>query len=473
MTFSSDVDEGANEPPRPLEERLADDLRDMRLLREIAEYCARPGNGRTDCLDRILDAAIRFTRAQMGNIQLLDELGALAIVAHRGFDEPFLQFFARVDGETASVCGVSMQAAARTVVEDVTRSDVFAGQASLGTLLDAGVRAVQSTPLIGSDGTVFGMISTHFTEPHRPQERDLELMDLLARQAADYLARRRAEDALRESEVRQAFLLELSDALRPISDPVAIQAMATRLLGEHLRANRVCYVEISETESVVHQDYVSGVRSIAGRWRNADFGPAMEQALRTGHTNVVSDIRALPGLSDDERASYEAIDVAAQIVVTLFKGGTWLANFGVHSASPREWTKLEVQLTEETAERTWGAVERARAETALRQSETKYRTLFESMGQGYSAIEMIHGPDGRPIDHRLLELNPAFERLTGIRVTDAIGRTATEVTPGIDPWWFETYDRIAHQGYPERVEYEVTALGRWYEAHCFPQAASG
>jgi PAS domain S-box-containing protein len=119
----------------------------------------------------------------------------LEIAAHRGFERPFLSFFSNVGVGEAAVCGTALQSASRLTVEDVTRSEIFSGQPSLDILLGAGVRAVQSTPLIGRAGTVFGMISTHFSRPHRPSERDLRLMDLLARQTADYLERRKAETA--------------------------------------------------------------------------------------------------------------------------------------------------------------------------------------------------------------------------------------------------------------------------------------
>jgi signal transduction histidine kinase len=172
------------------------DLRNMRLLRDVGEYCARAGSDFNECLERILDAAISFTHADKGNIQLLDESGALEIAAQRGFERAFLEFFARVHAESASACGIAMQAGERAIIEDVYRSDVFAGQASLDALRDADVSAVQSTPLTSSTGTVLGMISTHFRQPHRPGEPELQLMDLLARQAADYLERRRADVAL-------------------------------------------------------------------------------------------------------------------------------------------------------------------------------------------------------------------------------------------------------------------------------------
>jgi signal transduction histidine kinase len=129
-------------------------------------------------------------------VQLFDPPSrSLIIAAQRGFDEPFLKCFASV-GDDYSACATAMRMAERIIVEDVTQSEIFAGQPSLNVMLEAGARAVQSTPLVSSAGNLLGMISTHFGVPHRPGERELRLMDLLARQAADYLERKRAEEKI-------------------------------------------------------------------------------------------------------------------------------------------------------------------------------------------------------------------------------------------------------------------------------------
>ncbi|HMJ89411.1 MAG TPA: PAS domain S-box protein, partial [Candidatus Acidoferrum sp.] len=161
------------------------------------------------CLSQILDAAVALTSADKGNIQLLDATtGTLTIAAQQGFAGPFLRFFASVRAGEASVCGAAMRwAAGRVIVEDVTQSAILAGQPSLDVLMHAGVRAVQSTPLVSSAGRLLGMISTHFAAPRRLAERELRLMDLLARQAADYLERKQAEEA----KARLAAIVESSD----------------------------------------------------------------------------------------------------------------------------------------------------------------------------------------------------------------------------------------------------------------------
>jgi GAF domain-containing protein len=161
-------------------------LKDTKRLHKIANALIRAGNGFKECLDDILEAAIEITRADRGNIQVLDpKSDMLILTSQRGFEEPFLNFFARVKRGEAAVCGTAMQNFERIVVEDITRSEIFEGQESLGVLLNAGVRAVQSTPLLSSGGVTLGMISTHYCAPHQSSERESRFMELLARQAAD------------------------------------------------------------------------------------------------------------------------------------------------------------------------------------------------------------------------------------------------------------------------------------------------
>jgi PAS domain S-box-containing protein len=112
--------------------------------------------------------------------------------------------------------------------------------------------------------------------------------------------------------------------------------------------------------------------------------------------------------------------------------------------------------------------ERVHAEAALRASEERYRSLFHRMGQGYCEIELIRDGDGRAVDQRYIAFNPAFERLFGIQVSQAVGRTASAVFPSLEPWWHETFDRIVRQGKPERIEHTFAALNRWFEVHVYP-----
>ena len=176
------------------EARIAADVHDMTQLIQLSNRLVREGSDFGKNLDAVVDTAIAITGAGKGNLQLLDPTtGTLTIAAQRGFEDPFLNFFASVRDD-ASACAAAMKSGERVIVEDVRESDIFAGQPSKEVLLDAGVCAVTSAPLVASSGNLLGMISTHFVTPHRPSERELHLMDLLARQAADYLEGKRADE---------------------------------------------------------------------------------------------------------------------------------------------------------------------------------------------------------------------------------------------------------------------------------------
>jgi PAS domain S-box-containing protein/putative nucleotidyltransferase with HDIG domain len=102
------------------------------------------------------------------------------------------------------------------------------------------------------------------------------------------------------------------------------------------------------------------------------------------------------------------------------------------------------------------------AET-LREVEERYRRLFDSVGEGVALLEVICDDSGRPCDMRLLEANPAFERLTGLAARDIIGRTVLEVLPRTESVWIECYGRVALSGEPEHFEEFSAALGRHFE----------
>jgi PAS domain S-box-containing protein len=182
-----------------LKDQLAEERASVRGLHELGPRLMAAGDFRL-LLNEILSAALVATGAEMGNIQLLDSAGVLRIEAQKGFSQEFLDFFNRVTKDEAATCGAALAGRERVVVEDVQASPIFAGTPALKVLLNAGVRTVQSTPMISHSGVLVGMLSTHYKQPKRPSDRDLRLMDLLARQAADLIGKIRAEAELRATQ---------------------------------------------------------------------------------------------------------------------------------------------------------------------------------------------------------------------------------------------------------------------------------
>ena len=235
---------------------------------------------------------------------------------------------------------------------------------------------------------------------------------------SDIDALKRTSQALRESQERQAFLLKLSDALRPLVDPAAIQEAAARILGEHLRASRVAYVEVAADEYVIARDYVDGIPSMAGRHPVAAFGSGKLTDYHAGKARVVRDTGADAHNSPSDTANFAAVHVRAGIGVPLVKDGRFVANLVVHMNAPRNWTAEEVALVEETAERTWAAVERARAEAALRQSETRFQQFADASASGL----WVREAGSLTMEY----VSPAISRIYAVPPDDLLG--------GIEKW---------------------------------------
>ena len=105
------------------------------------------------------------------------------------------------------------------------------------------------------------------------------------------------------------------------------------------------------------------------------------------------------------------------------------------------------------------------AKKKLEESEAKYRSLFETMDQGFCVIEMIFDDQNKPVDYRFMETNPVFEDLTGL--TNAIGKTARELLPDLESHWFEKYGKVALTGKSIRFTEGSEVMGRWFDVNAF------
>jgi PAS domain S-box-containing protein len=205
--------------------QLASEVDAMRRLHELVNRLLGCNDLQT-ALEEVLESAIALLEADMGNIQLVDpQTGELQIVAYRGFREDFLEHFRRVGADPSAVCARAAQQGQRAIIEDVQADPAFAAHRQIAA--SAGFRAVQSTPVTSRRGELLGVLSTHFSNPHRPSERALRMLDLYARQAAEFLERIKFETSLKEADRRKSEFLavlahELRNPLAPIRNGVQI-----------------------------------------------------------------------------------------------------------------------------------------------------------------------------------------------------------------------------------------------------------
>jgi signal transduction histidine kinase/transcriptional regulator with GAF, ATPase, and Fis domain/ActR/RegA family two-component response regulator len=357
---------------RRSEARLAADLAATKLLQEVSSRLI-PEQRSELLYTQILDAALALMKADAASIQIL-EGNRLRLLADRNFAPASARYWAWVDADAVSTCGQALATGQRVVAADIEDCDFLVGTQDLEEYRRSNLRAMQTTPLVSRAGQLLGMLSTHWTQPYRPQADEFSLFDILVRQAADLLERSQAEAELRRNQERQAFLLELSDALRPLADPDEIRAAACAVLGRHLRAQRVLYADTNEAGlSIPGPQYSAGVASLTGEFRFENFDASLPERYREGQPVVESDVRQNAHLSAAQLAAFAALEIVAYVVVPLVKGGRPVGRLAAHFSAPHAWTAHEVELVEETAERTWEATERARAEAALRDSEELLR----------------------------------------------------------------------------------------------------
>jgi PAS domain S-box-containing protein len=283
----------------------------------------------------------------------------------------------------------------------------------------------------------------------------------------DLTERRQAEEALRRSAEADAYRVALSDAIRPLASPVAVQAHAARVLGQHLQVSRAHYTEVSEDGEygIVYADYHSGLPSVAGSHALSAYRPTIIDELSAGHTLVVNNTADDHRLPATARAQVAALQIGAAVVIPLIKAGRLMAMFSVHNAAPRDWTDTEIALIEETAERTWAAVERAHTEEALRSSEQRFRLLTD----GIPHMVWLADNDGR-----FEFVNKQFTAYTGTdyKPTDAKAFVDTFVYDqdiGVTmSAWREARDSQSAFFVEQRLR-SASGTYRWFSARAEPQ----
>jgi signal transduction histidine kinase/ActR/RegA family two-component response regulator len=212
----------------------------------------------------------------------------------------------------------------------------------------------------------------------------------------------------------------------------------------------------------------------AGRWlperQDKDYAiTAMRTAAPVIHRNG-----AIDPSCDGEKDGASHCRHAAALALPLVTDRETLGVLGICAAQPEAFEQDEVRLLEELADDVAYGISNKRVHAewewtreALEESEQQYRMLFHEMLSGFALYEVVYDGDGRPYDYRLLMVNPAFERLTGMHARDVIGRTVQE-TPPEEPFPIEHwYDQVALTGQPLQFEGYSAALGRYYETRAF------
>ncbi|WP_067065437.1 GAF domain-containing protein [Roseateles chitosanitabidus] len=180
---------------------------------------------------------------------------------------------------------------------------------------------------------------------------------------------------------RLAFLDALAQGTRKLTDPAEVMRFTAEHLGRYLGASRCAYATVRADEDTFDLigDYNEGVSSIVGTYRFGDFGQEVLRLMRADQAYVNHDIDRDPVTAGTDRSAYQRTRIQSVICVPLHKGGRFVAAMAVHQREARHWTDDEVALVKVVVARCWEALERTRAESALREEA---RTLEILNGTG-------------------------------------------------------------------------------------------
>ena len=255
-------------------------------------------------------------------------------------------------------------------------------------------------------------------------------------------------------ERRQAFVVRLSDALRLITDPDTVMRVSAEELGEELDVDCCGFTRFEPdglTAVVGNVWNRAGLPGVQGVHRAHDYGTGMQTALTSGEVVRIDDVDSCPLTAGGEGA-FGNLRTRAILQVPMLDDGRLTASVWTLSATPRVWKNEEVDLIREVGRRTLAEAERARAESALRDSESLLRAI------GESSAELIYAKDR---DNRLLYANPATLAVIGKSADEVLGRTERE--------WAENPDeadaimandrRVIDGGKTERIIEHFTTPG--------------
>ncbi|MFC4166968.1 PAS domain S-box protein [Teichococcus aestuarii] len=246
-------------------------------------------------------------------------------------------------------------------------------------------------------------------------------------------------DSRKRQELRQAALIELGDHLRGLSHPAAIAAAASQVLGAALQVSRAGYGSVDAAREVIEiePDWCAGpgIASVAGRHAFRDFGSYIDDLKR-------NEVVAIPDVRQDPRtgagvARLGALQIRALLNVPLMKDGRLAAVVLAHTDAEHPWTEEEVAFARAVADRTWAAMEQARAGAELQRinetlEQQVARRTQERDGIWNASQDLLGVADAHGV---WLSVNPAW--------TDKLGWSREEILGRTSEWLEHPEDRAA------------------------------
>jgi PAS domain S-box-containing protein len=302
---------------RESERKLAAELADMQLLQNISSELILQDRSE-GLFEKILEAAQAIMGADFATLQKFyperGEKGELLMTASRGFDEKADNYWEWVRADWNTTCGIALRTRERVIIPDMEKSASATGSKEQRLLLEDGIRAGQTTPLFSRAGELLGMISTHWRKPHEPSKRDLSLLDILARQAADLMEKKIIEESLRRAHDELEKRVQERTAELDLSN-MALKKYAARLIQLNKELEEFTWITAHDLQEPLRKIQTFGNRLLD--LKNTIDPKAredLERIIKSAH-RMSSLILSVKNYSDitKRRFSFEATDLSVLV----------------------------------------------------------------------------------------------------------------------------------------------------------------
>ncbi len=333
---------------------------------------------------------------------------------------------------------------------------------------DYAMRAHLVVPL-AKGGRVLGSLTVSHHAPREWTRYDLAIVEETAERTWTAVERANVEAALKNREAQLAFLDEISQLMAVAAPEGEILNRISERIAAHLHLTHCTFLDVDSARGQLTTTFGWQARApaqvMSRTYRMSDYlTTEFERVGGAGETMVVCNTET------DRRTDAQAcarLGIIAFVTVPFHREGEWKFMMAVGDDHPRDWRAAEIQLMRQLSERIFPRIERARAETALRESEALYHSLFEMMDEGFAVAEIIRDEGGRAIDYKILELNRAYENQTGRSRDSVVGRPMRERAPSMDPMWLREFAGVVDTGQSTRFEQAIPTLGRWFHVRAF------
>ncbi|MFD2366900.1 ATP-binding protein [Pseudoduganella sp. GCM10020061] len=270
---------------------------------------------------------------------------------------------------------------------------------------------------------------------------------------------------------RQEFQLKLSDAMRVLDSPAEVIEQASRMLGEWLGVSRVGFSEMFADEKTMmlrsEWNRDAGASLEGSVLTLDDFGQEIADLLRANGAMIVDDVTTDPRTAAYAQ-SYANITVRAVLALPLMRGGRLVALLYMHDNTPRAWSDEDIELARDMGERTWAAVERARAQLELRTERDRTQYIIDSMNDGFAMVAP---------DWTFTSVNKEGARILGCPQEELIGKDMWATFPEtVGSGREELYRRVQSTRVAASLESQFRyrdGTQTWLEVRAYPSLDGG